>query len=343
MTFRDQKTVCRTAFTLVELLVVIAVIGILIGMLMPAVQMVRAAARRTSCANNQRQIMMAVANYETAFQRYPASFYASRSELVRGSWSIHARILDQVEQSNARDRIDVDVDWHDQVDTEIPALGVPIYSCPSDINAAARTKDGAEYVHSTSYGFNMGTWFIYDPATGKTGDGAFRVSVESKSADFLDGMSNTLALADVKSFTSYIRNADSIDPALPNAFNHFDGVSVPTDDRKLGTGIHDNTGHTVWTDGRVHHTGFTTTFTPNTKVQYTFNGEVYDIDYNSQQEGRDLTRPTYAAVTSRSHHNGGVNVARMDGSVVFVTEIIDLNVWQALGTAKGSEINVAIP
>ena len=99
-----------------------------------------------------------------------------------------------------------------------------------------------------------------------------------------------------------------------------------------------DTGHTVWCDGRVHHTGVTTVFTPNTNVPYRQGGRKFDIDYNSQQEGRDLTRPTYAAVTSRSFHPGGVNVAHMDGSVTFISDSIDLVIWRALGTASGGEV-----
>ena len=93
----------------------------------------------------------------------------------------------------------------------------------------------------------------------------------------------------------------------------------------------------------MHHSGFTTVYPPNTEVRYTYNGGVYDIDYNSQQEGRDMNRPTYAAVTSRSFHPGGVNIVRMDGSVDFVSESIDVSVWRALGTADGREINTMLP
>ena len=337
---RNVSQTRRSGFTLVELLVVIAIIGILIGMLLPAVQMVRSAARRTSCANNMRQALLAVANYETAFREYPTSFNASRTELVRGSWSIHARILPMMEQSAARDLVDVDQDWHDQVDTGIPALGVPSYSCPSDVFAGLRYRNGQPYVHSTSYGFNMGTWLIYDPVTGTPGDGAFRVSVPTKHRDFLDGTSNTLAITDVKAFTSYIRNVPSYDPAIPKSPNAFEGLMG---ELKLGESPEVNTGHTVWSDGRVHHTGFTTTFTPNTFVSYSHNGQVYDIDFNSQQEGRDLSRPTHAAVTARSYHPGGVNSGRMDGSIDFVTDSIDLEIWRAMGTVNGGEILAAQP
>ena len=325
----------RKAFTLVELLVVIAIISILVGMLLPAVQMLREAARRTSCANNLKQIGLALANHESALGRYPTSFNASLTDTVRGNWSIHAKIMPYLEQGNARELIDIDVDWHEQVDTGITAFGVPIYSCPSDRLAGKRMRNGADYVHSTSYGFNQGTWFVYDPTSGEAGDGAFRVSQETAPRDFNDGLSNTLAVADVKSFTSYIRNVTTIDPTFPVDPNHFEGVFG---ERKLGPATKDNTGHSVWSDGRVHHAGFTTTFTPNTRVTYTYDGQTYDIDFNSQQEGRDLTRSTYAAVTSRSYHPGGVNIGRMDGSVTFISDTIDRNVWQALGTAGGGEV-----
>ncbi|MEM7454207.1 MAG: DUF1559 domain-containing protein [Planctomycetota bacterium] len=330
----------RGGFTLVELLVVIAIIGILIGMLLPAVQMVRSAARRTSCANNLRQQGLALANYESTFSEFPVSFEAPPGVVVRGSWSIHARLLPMMEQANAYQQIDFSTDWHDQVGTGIPAFGVPVYSCPSDFNSGKRTQAGADYVHSTSYGFSMGSWFVFDPVTRETGDGAFRVNNATRAADFGDGLSNTLAISDVKSYTSYIRNVDSIDGVFPAQPDHFMSV---TGQAKLGPGHEDNTGHTVWTDGRVHHTGFTTVFTPNTFVAYEYNGHIYDIDYNSQQEGRDLSRPTFAAVTARSHHAAGVNTARMDGSVDFVSETIDRIVWQSMGTARGGEIRTIAP
>ncbi len=333
----------RQGFTLVELLVVIAIVGILIGMLLPAVQMVREAARRTQCANNLRQISIAVHNYESALQRFPTSFDAELTEPVRGSWSIHGKILPMMEQVNAANLIDLTKDWHDQVVTGVPPLGVPVYSCASDPNSGLRYQDGLPYVHSTSYGFNLGSWFIFDPVTGDSGDGAFRVSYSTRMASMVDGTSNTLMASEVKSFTSYIRNHASINTAVPSSPDDFASISATDVELKLGSAKSDNSGHTVWCDGRVHHAGFTTVFSPNTEVRYTYNGVVYDIDYNSQQEGRDMSRPTYAAVTARSFHPAGVNFARMDGSIEFVSESIDLSIWRALGTADGREINTIVP
>jgi prepilin-type processing-associated H-X9-DG protein len=109
--------------------------------------------------------------------------------------------------------------------------------------------------------------------------------------------------------------------------------------KKLGPNTNDNTGHTEWPDGRVHHSGFTTVFTPNTRVPYADGGRDYDIDYNSRQEGSNATQKTYAAITARSHHSGGlVNVLLMDGSVRSVTRNIDLTTWRALGTRSGGEV-----
>ncbi|MEM9412380.1 MAG: H-X9-DG-CTERM domain-containing protein, partial [Planctomycetota bacterium] len=72
-------------------------------------------------------------------------------------------------------------------------------------------------------------------------------------------------------------------------------------------------------------------------------GLQYDINYSSQQEGRDLERPTYAAVTARSYHSGGVNTVWMDGSVDFLSDTIDISIWQAMGTAGGGELTFALP
>jgi prepilin-type processing-associated H-X9-DG protein len=242
-----------------------------------------------------------------------------------------------LEEAAAFSQIDFTTDWHEQVAVGVPAFAVPSFSCPSDFQAGLRFRDGLPYVHSTSYGFNMGSWLVHNPETGETGNGAFRVNKPTSPRMFRDGLSKTMCISEVKAFTPYVRNASSIDESLPATPDYFRGVSGQL---KLGPTRESNTGHTVWCDGRVHHAGFTTVFPPNTKVPFEHDGQLYDIDYTSQQEGRDLTRPTYSAVTARSYHEGGVNVGMMDGSVHFINDGIDLFAWRAMGTAGGGEVVV---
>ena len=91
-----------------------------------------------------------------------------------------------------------------------------------------------------------------------------------------------------------------------------------------------------WVDGKVHETGFTTVFTPNTRVLYSSGGADYDVDFVTASESS--MGDTYAAVTSRSYHPNGVNTLLMDGSVRFVNNGISQPTWRALGTRAGGEV-----
>jgi len=341
-TSRQSKQARRPracGFTLIELLVVIAIIAILIALLLPAVQQAREAARRTQCRNNLKQIGLALHNYLDANSALPPSYViTAATSLVsnNGSWGIHGRLLPYLDQANAFNMVRLDLAWDatPNFSTGVPILEVPIYVCPSDPNGeTVRTKNGAAWTHPQNYGFSFGTWLVYDPATGQGGDGAFFVNSSMRPRDFTDGMSNTLAASEVKAFTPYIRNTTN-DP----------GPTVPSDPSfvaahtsvqlKLGSTTNQNTGHTEWADGRVHHSGFTTVFTPNTIVRYLSGGITYDIDFNSMKEGGSATQPTYAAITARSYHEGLVHVLLMDGSVRSVSENLNRFVWRALGTRE---------
>jgi hypothetical protein len=153
-------------------------------------------------------------------------------------------------------------------------------------------------------------------------------------------LSNTLCAAEVRAFTPYFRNTADPGPIVPSSPAALSGLAGGAQ-FKLGPTTNDNTGHTEWGDGRVHHSGFTTVFTPNTIVTYLHrDGRTYDIDYNSQQEGRSAVQSTYAAVTARSYHGGIVNSLLMDGSVRSISDAISLDVWRAMGTREGGEVLV---
>ena len=332
----------ESGFTLVELLVVIAIIGILIGMLLPAVQSVREAARRTSCLNNVRQSLLAAHNYESTFGHLPPCYELDSGGTAtgNGSWSIHAQLLPYCEQGAAYNFIDFSMPWSSafHVDTGVPTTRMPMYQCPSEINDIVRldTNTGQPKVYPQNYGFNFGSWLVFDPIGGDRGDGLFYVNGRVRFGDVNDGQSNTLCVAEVKAFTSYIRNTQDPGPAPPIDPAFFANY---TGEIKLGENLHKNTGHTEWCDGRVHHSGFTTVFTPNTVVPYEYQGAMYDIDVNSEKEGNSLDKATYAAITSRSYHAGGaVNVAFLDGSTKSINDNVDLITWRQLGTIAGGEL-----
>lgn len=330
------------AFTLVELLVVLAIIGILAALLLPAVQAAREAARRGSCLNNLRQLGVALHNYELAVRAYPPSFCIEPGTVLsgnNGSWSVHGRLLPYLEQYQLSERVRLDVAWDAQTATGVPTMQIPGLICPSDTGNTVRLRNGRPYVYPVGYGFNFGTWLVWDPVAQRGGDGVFFVNARIRPADVIDGLSHTLAAAEVKCFTPYFRNTAEPGPVPPDDPAQLAAwTPASASNFKLGPRRNDNTGHTEWCDGRVHHSGITTVFPPNRQVLYTHtDGQTYDIDYNSRQEGQSATQSSFAAVTARSYHAGLVQVMFLDGSARSVTNTIDLSRWRAMGTRAGGE------
>ncbi len=333
----------RNAFTLVELLVVMVIIALLMGLLFPAIQAARESARKTTCRNNLYQIARAILNYESSLTRFPSSWippnpYPSGNSVT--GWSTQAVLLPYLEQKATHSAIDynaaygsISVITADNVTTRLSALRVPTYLCPSEIQDEARlTAAGVPEHYPLNYAVNLGTWFVWNPASRQGGEGSFHPMSRLTAGDFLDGQSYTLALAEVKGWTPYFRNVQAASPAMP---------SVPGDVAPLAGDFKPNSGHTEWVDGRAHQIGFTANFPPNTIVPYTTGGVTYDVDWTNNQEGVTPSSgpvSTWAVITARSYHEGMVNVAMMDGSVRPIENDINLGVWQALASRRGKEI-----
>jgi prepilin-type N-terminal cleavage/methylation domain-containing protein len=327
----------RFAFTLTEILVVIGILGVLVALLLPAIQLGRESARRIACENQLKQFSLAVLQHEQALGVYPASWRKpNHADLQAGDvdgWSTHALVLSFLEETDILDGLNLNANFDENFTplvevsdslSPLSAIRIPTYLCPSEPRDEPRLEDGQPKHYPINYGVNLGVWFVFDPATGEGGDGSFYPDSKLKHRDIIDGLSHTLMLGEVRAWQPYFRNAakggELPIPASSSELCGFGGDFKP------------ESGHTEWVDGRAHQAGFTTVFTPNTKVTCLESGTTYDIDWSNQQEGKSPSVRTYAAVTSRSTHAGLVNVAKMDGSVESVADTIESDLWRALST-----------
>jgi len=316
----------RRAFTLIELLVVIAIIATLIGLLLPAVQKVREAAARAKCQNNLKQIGLACHNYESANGIFPPAGTYPVGGTSADSYSVQARILPYVEQSSLYQLVDLNASATSQ--PNVTSQRIPIFMCPSEVNDVLRPGTPPRY--PMTYAANVGSWFVLDPKTGASGDGAFPMNKGKRMSDFPDGTSNTVGFAEVKAYGEYLLANSSSRVVLPIP-------ATPTDLVGLGGSLRQNS-HTGWTEGQTFQTGVTFVFPPNTFVPFVENGVTHDVDWISNRDGSSATAISMAAMTSRSYHSNVVNVFLMDGSVRSVNSTVNQNVWRALGTRSGGEV-----
>jgi len=209
MTFRGSQH--RRGFTLVELLVVIAIIGVLVALLLPAVQAAREAARRMSCGNNMKQIGLALHNYHDTYDTFPPDviYQGNRKGTIavagdQRSYTWCTLILPFMEEQSLHDRINFKRPGFDQIiltgtdpnDTKpLQSIQLEAFLCPSDLNMS-----GPEQYHGfalTSYAGNAG----WDRHRRSFGDqrraGPFSMFDSVTISDFKDGTSNTILVGEV--------------------------------------------------------------------------------------------------------------------------------------------------
>ena len=328
----SSKRTSTRGFTLVELLVSIAVIAMLVSLLLPAVQAAREAARKISCANNLRQLGLAMQNFESAQTHFPPSWrpFMDPADGSVDGWSAQFQLLPYLEEGALYSSVDFSKTYNQTFLPSGQLIGsarVPTLMCASEPGDRVRLKGDIPTYYPLNYGANVGIWFVYDPETRRGGPGAFYPASKLKPGKFTDGMSKTVAFSEVKAWNPYFRNAAQPEPAAPS----------PDSLCAMGGDFKQNSGHTESVDGRSHQAGVTALFAPNTRAICVTDELEYDVDWTNQQEGKSATVPTYAAVTSRSYHQGGVNSVLMDGSVHFFVDGVDVSTWQAMFTRNGAE------
>lgn len=319
----------KRGFTLIELLVVIAIVSVLMALLLPAVQQARESARRARCISHLKQFGLAIHNYHEATNALPLQSTFRPGSTFSG-FSAHARLLPQLEQGNLYSQIDFSVGFNMQ--PAICAARIPLFRCPSDPGDGLRVDGGIAF-SPTNYGFSIGTWLAIDQQTGTAGDGAFGVNERRTFDSITDGLSNTIGMAEVKSFWPALM--DGGQPAGPDA----PPPVSPAQIADWGGTFDPDFCHTQWISGRTLQSGVTTTFPPNTIVPFTTNGKVHDVDFTSARFGPGTNRQGYRVVTARSFHPGVANVLLMDCSVRPVSKSVDTGIWRAMGTRSGGEVH----
>ena len=222
----------RSAFTLVELLAVIAIIGILVSLLLPAVQAAREAARRTSCFNNLKQVALALHNYESAHRSFPVGCIGCRPPLgaspgsfkvLRLSWN--AMILPFIEQRNVHELIDFGETYRSSKNLAAGSQIIPTFLCPSTATTIRTGPTSGDRNANGKWDPGDGlAWTDYGGLYGVSHDGPYLPEHEGVMLydrrvtfrDITDGTSNTAVIGECTG-----RDASSQSEWL-NGFNLFD-------------------------------------------------------------------------------------------------------------------------
>lgn len=335
----------RLGFTLVELLVVIVVIGVLLALLIPAVQGAREAARRAQCLNNLRQIGIALQNYHGVHDCFPAGRMRTFVDGQGRCFSAYAHLLPQLDARNLFDQINFSANPDDPA-ANGAALGqtISFFLCPSDSHRILQSSSvNGVTVNSAVHNYPLSTGTSYPVSPQNPGGvpvtGVFFENSWIRLADIEDGASSTVCISET--ITS------EVGPSV------WDGVSR-TNGFVLTAGNNNATNGPELTDyaSQCHQPGLLLQQTRGSRWLYGAPGHSM---YNHMRQPNDpdvdcrgglphSTRTNYwwdrlsLNVAARSKHRGGVHALFCDGHAQFIDESVHIRVWMALGSRNGGEV-----
>lgn len=312
----------RRGLTLVEVLVVIAILGILAALLLPAVQAAREAGRRTQCASNLRQIAIAVHAYEGVYECFPPG--------SGGSYSFLFASAPYLEQQPIYDRVrSYNLHFPDLPTALRKECTVHLFHCPSD--GLRRSEPVTNYTGNFGYDFlTRGSNGLFDPLSAAFSDPKLRGNFIPAAA-VTDGLANTAMVGEILVGDYFAgihgarlrRNWMTAESFGPGQHDQFVAACLgqqfdvwPT--TSVAVGFADRGNH--WMAPGAGNTLYSHCITPNNL---------------SCQNGSSIP---FGAYTLASHHAEGVQVAFADGHVTFVNDSIDTTAWRAMGTRAAHDV-----
>ena len=326
----------RRGVTLVEILVVVAILGVLAGVLLPAVQTIRETARRTYCVNNLRQLGLATANHESARGRFPIGSesrqWDERPDFPHQffRWSLLAHLAPYYEQQALLDGLDLTVplyvgltsDAIAQQNKPIVKCTVPMFLCPSDrMQPVSELFGPTNYSGSTGSGEGGGTPF--------DADGLFFINSRIRAKDVTDGLSKTVAFSESLLGDGPVaaRTSAGINASTGYGFVFVTPLTEAACARPFYYNFTDLRGFS-WANGEYRTTLYNHARAPNSPVMDCLAALMSTADLDKMYAG-------YGWRAARSRHPGGVNVMAADGAAHFVMDSVDPVVWKALSTRAG--------